>query len=112
MKFKLKDAKKFGWEGLNGWAYNSKEDFADASAAYFEVTGKHGKTKSTKSDRIYYIIDGKGEFIINGEVIPVEKNDVIIAPKNIIYDYRAKEGTLKLFLVHAPAFDPDNEIKS
>ncbi len=69
MKFTLNKAFKFGWEGLKGWAYNSKDDFPNASAAYFEVTGKHGKTKTTKSDRIYFVIDGEGEFIINGKTI-------------------------------------------
>ncbi len=27
MKYILKKAYKFGWEGLDGWAYNSKDDF-------------------------------------------------------------------------------------
>lgn len=108
MKFKLMDAFQFGWEGLKGWAYNSKDDFANASAAFFEVTGKHGKIKTTKSDRIYYIIEGKGEFIINEKVIAVEKSDVVIIPKNKPYDYN---GKMKLFLVHCPAYDPKAEIR-
>ena len=109
MKFKLKDAHQFGWEGLKGFAYNSKEDFERASAAIFEVTGKHGKVKSLISDRIYLVLEGKGEFIINEEVLPVEKDDVIIVPKNTPYNYRAIEGKLKLFLVHTPAFDEQFE---
>jgi len=111
MKFKLKDAYLFGWEGLKGWAYNSKDDFSNASAVYFEVTGKHGMVKNTLSDRIYLVIDGKGEFLIRDEVIPVEKTDVIIIPKDTPYDYQAKEGVLKLFLVHTPAFDSAKDIK-
>ena len=111
MKFTKEKAFKFGWEGLEGWAYNSKEDFPNANAVYFEVTGKHGKVKSTKSDRVYLVLDGQGEFIIDEEVIPVEKSDVIIVPKNTPYDYRTTSGTLKLFLVHCPAFDPEAEVK-
>jgi len=111
MKFTLKNSYKFSWEGLKGWAYNSKEDFENASAAYFEVSGSHGKIKTTHSDRIYFVIDGKGEFEIGGKIIPVKKSDVIIVPKNTPYDYRSKEGVLKLFLVHTPAFDPDYEVK-
>ena len=79
--------------------------------AYFEVTGRHGKVKSTKSDRIYLILDGQGEFIIDGKIIPVGKRDVIIFPKNTPYDYKAEKGTLKLFLVHCPAFDPEADVK-
>lgn len=111
LKFKIKDAYKFGWEGLKGWAFNSKEDFERASAAMFEVTGRHGKVKSLISDRVYLVLEGKGEFIINGEVIPVEKDDVIIIPKNTPYDYRVAEGTMKLYLVHIPAFDETKEVK-
>ena len=111
LKFKLKDAYKFGWKGLKGVAYNSKEDFKKASAALFEVTGRHGKVKSLVSDRIYLVLEGKGEFIANEKIVPVEKNDVIIIPKNTPYDYKAVRGTLKLFLVHAPAFDENKEVK-
>lgn len=108
MKFKLKDAYKFGWNGLKGWAYNSKDDFNNASAAYFEVDGSHGKVKTTKSDRVYLVLDGSGEFIIDEKIIKVEKMDVIIVPKNTPYDYK---GKMKLFLVHCPAFDENAEVK-
>ncbi len=110
MKFTLKNAREFGWNGLKGWAFNSKEEFPRASAAYFEVTGSHGKTKATESDRIYYIIDGEGEFEINNEIIHVAKSDVCILPKNIEYDYKSINGVLKMFLVHTPAYDPNKEI--
>ncbi len=109
-KFKLKDAYKFGWKGLKGLAFNSREDFERASASMFEVTGKHGKVKSLISDRVYLVLEGRGEFIINEEIVPVEKDDVIIIPKNTPYDYRAVEGTLKLFLVHTPAFNETEEV--
>lgn len=111
MKLTLKDAYKFDWDGLKGWAYNSKEDFPDASAAYFEVTGRHGKVKTASSDRVYYVLDGKGVFEIGGKEVEVEKTDVVIVPKNTPYDYWAKEGGLKLFLVHTPAYNPEDEVK-
>ncbi len=111
LKFKLKNTFQFGWEGLKGRAYNSKEDFPGASAATVEITGRHGKAKSLVSDIIYLVLEGKGEFIINEEIIPIEKNDVIIVPKNTPYDYRAVDGTLKLYLVHTPAFDEHKEVK-
>lgn len=111
MKFKLEDAKKFGWEGLKGWAYSSEEDFENASAAYFEVKDSHGKVKSTLSDRVYFVIEGKGEFNIDGEEMLVEKEDVIIVPKDAPYDYKAKSEVLKLFLVHVPAFSPEHEVE-
>jgi len=111
MKFSLKNAYEFGWEGLKGKAYNSEADFKNASAAYFEVTSSHGKTKTSKSDRVYLVLEGEGTFTINTEVIPVEKMDVIIIPKDTPYDYQTKGEMMKLFLVHTPAYSPEAEVK-
>ena len=108
MKFTLKNASRFGWEGLEGRAYNSKEDFKNASAAYFKVNGEHGKVKSKLCDRVYYVIDGNGRFIINGKTIKVRKTDVVIVPKNTPYNYK---GKMTLLLVHTPAFDPKYEVE-
>ena len=108
MKFELKNAKKFGWNGIKGWEYNSKNDFKNASVAYFEVDGSHGKIRNKSNDRIYYVLEGEGEFIINEKIIFAKKSDVIIIPKNNSYDYR---GKMKLFLVHTPAFDANSDEK-
>ena len=108
MKFEQKDAKKIDRKELKGWQYNTKEDFKNASAFYFEIDGTHGKVKSTLNDRVYFIIGGEGEFVIDGKVIPVKKFDVIIVPKNTPYSYK---GKLKAFLVHTPAFDPAFDVK-
>ena len=111
MKFSRPTENTFGWEGLKGWAYNLQEDFENASAAYFEVTGSHGKTTTTRSDRIYLVLEGEGEFVIDGEATEVSKDDVVIVPKNTPYDYTAKNGMMKLFLVHTPSFNPDFEVQ-
>ncbi len=112
MKFTLKNAHKFSWKGLKGFAYNSKEDFANASGAMFKVTGSHGRIKTTLSDRVYFVLAGEGEFEIDGQKISVKKHDMIIVPKNTPYNYRAKKNqVLELFLVHVPAFDPEAEVK-
>lgn len=111
-KFELKDAFGFGWEGVKAKAYSDAADFKDASAVMFEVTRSHGKVKSLASNRVYLVLEGEGEFIINSEVIPVKKTDMVIVPKDTPYDYRATGGSvLKLFLIHTPAFDPEKEVK-
>jgi mannose-6-phosphate isomerase-like protein (cupin superfamily) len=108
VKFKLKNAQRFEWKGLKGYSYNSKKEFGNASAAYFEVETQHGKVKNKISDRVYYILEGKGKFVINGKSVPVGKTDVVIVPKNTPYNYL---GKMKLFLVHVPAFDARYEMK-
>ena len=110
MKFELDENNKFQWDGLIGFPYNSKEEFANASGAFFRVTGSHGKTKTTKSDRIYFVVSGEGEFNINGKIMYVKEKDVVIVPKNTPYDYKAIDGELDLFLVHTPAYDAGAEV--
>ena len=68
MKFTLQNAKQFGWEGVKGFEYSNKNDFQNVSIAYAEISGRHGKIKNTKSDRVYIIFEGKGEFILNDKV--------------------------------------------
>lgn len=82
MKFSKPEKATFEWDtGIKGWVYNSKEDFKHASGIYFEVIGKHGKVKTTCSDRIYFVLSGKGKFIIDRKSISVSKHDMIIVPK-------------------------------
>ncbi|PIR97918.1 MAG: hypothetical protein COT89_02510 [Candidatus Colwellbacteria bacterium CG10_big_fil_rev_8_21_14_0_10_42_22] len=111
MKFSLKDAKEIGWEGFKAWVYNTSEDFSGLSGLYIELSGRHGRVKSTKSDRAYIILEGKGVFTINGKDISVGKMDLVVVPKNTPYDYRTGNGTLKAFLIHSPAYDKSAEVK-
>ena len=81
MKFSLKDAKEIGWEGFKAWVYNTSEDFSNLSGLYIELSSERGKVKSTKCDRAYVILEGKGTFTINDKDISVEKMDLVIVPK-------------------------------
>lgn len=115
MKFTFDKAfvKEWKEKGIKFWIYNSKEDFKRASGVYIEIKkgGGHGNVKTTLSDRIYYVLSGKGEFIVKGMKTKVKEGEVVIIPKNTQYDYRAAGGILKLFLVHTPAYDGDYEVR-
>lgn len=105
--FTKKNAYKLVWDRVKAYSYSSEADLDTASVIVFELENtNHGKIKSTISDRIYYVIEGKGKFIIDGKAIPVKKTDVVIIPKNTPYDY---QGKLKVFLVHVPAWNPKGE---
>lgn len=107
-KYTLEDAFEFGWPGIKGYSYLERTDFPHASAAMFEVKTHHGKVRSEISDRLYLVLEGSGEFVIDEEVIPVEPTDVIVVPRNTPYDYR---GEMKLYLVHVPAYDERFEVQ-
>jgi mannose-6-phosphate isomerase-like protein (cupin superfamily) len=106
MKFTKDKARRFKWEGLEGWAYLEKKDFENATAAYIETTASHGKIKNTLRDIVYYVIEGQGEFFVGEEWTSVKQGDVVVIPKNTPYDFQAKEGMMRLFLVHTPAYEP------
>ena len=74
----------------------------------FEVETHHGKVRTELCDRVYLVLEGTGEFVINEERISVEATDVIVVPRNTPYDYR---GNLKLYLVHVPAYDAQFEVQ-
>ncbi|MBO0791195.1 MAG: cupin domain-containing protein [Ktedonobacteraceae bacterium] len=111
MKLLRTDGRKFRWDGLVGWAYNETTVFPNASAAYIETTASHGRIKNTRSDIVYYVIEGSGKFLVNDQWVPVEQHDVVIIPRETTYDFEAIDSTLKLFLVHTPAYHPDFDIK-
>jgi len=115
MKFTLKKAfiKEWKEKGIKFWIYSSKDDLKSASGVYIETVkgGRHGKVKTSLSDRTYFVIDGEGEFVIGGKKFMARKGDVVIIPKNTIYDYKVVKGKLKLFLVHTPAYDGDYEVR-
>ena len=107
MKFSLDTAQAWSMPGLEGRSYGSKDILPTASASVIEVDGRHGKAKTAISDRVFYILEGEGEFVVGDEVFPVRSTDVIVVPKNTPFDY---SGKMKLFLVHVPAYDWDQEV--
>jgi len=107
-KYTLEKSTESNRDGFDINIYNTKKDFERASTALLSVNGFHGRTKNKTNDRIYYVIEGVGEFIIEDKTISVKSTDVVIIPKNTLYDFK---GNMKLFLVHTPAFDRENEVK-
>lgn len=106
MKFRLRDGFKFEVGNIKGVAITSKDNIRSGNVAYLDLNGKHGKTKTTLSDRFYFVLEGSGKFVIDDKTIEVEKDDVVIVPKNTIYDF---QGKMKLILFSTPAFDPEYE---
>ncbi len=111
MKFKKPKEVSFEYPGVKGWNYNTKEDFENISVCYAEIKEPFGKVKSTISDRLYFIIEGKAEFNVDGKKFNVSKEDVVIVPKDTPYSYSPKTDVVKLLEVNSPAFDPDYDVK-
>lgn len=61
---------------------------------------------NTVSTCMWFVIEGRGVFVLNDEKVPVEEKDIIVAPPNTRIHYF---GNMKLILVSTPAFKAENE---
>ena len=104
MIIKSKDAnqKKVGIMNIKEYKINP-----NFSGALIEINGNHGTLKCLKEDRIYFIIEGNGKFIINNQENVVSANDLIFIPKNTPYNII---GKMKYFLICSPKFNPDDDV--
>lgn len=66
--------------------------------AYAEFTGEHGERTIGGRERIYYILEGNGEFIVNGEKFIVESGDLVTIPAKATYNLWPKSKVLKVLL--------------
>ena len=87
---------------INEYKINSK-----FSGALIKINGNHGKIKCIGEDRIYFILEGKGKFIINKKENKVGPKDLIFLPKNTAYNVT---GKIKLFLICSPKFNRKDDI--
>lgn len=78
------------------------------SGALIEINGDHGKVKCLNEDRVYFILEGAGKFLINDKEEVASPNDLVFVPKNTPYNII---GKLKLFLVCSPEFKPGDDIE-
>lgn len=73
------------------------------SLCFVDIDGKRDTyCMLYKSTMFYYIIEGEGNFKINGENIKIGKNDLIEIPPKNKYTY---DGKLKMLEVQSQAFD-------
>lgn len=98
LKIAKKDAVSHGREGVQGTYYQLPETDGGKTVAYAEFTGEHGERTIGNNSRIYYILEGTGEFIINGEKFDVESGDVIPVPPYATYNLFPTSSVLKIIL--------------
>ncbi|UCG95210.1 MAG: cupin domain-containing protein [archaeon] len=77
------------------------------SATYIEIDGNYGAIKCLREDRIYFIIEGSGKFIIEDNEYEVKNGDLIFIPMNTPYNII---GKMSCFLLCSPEFNPDDDV--
>lgn len=98
MKISKNDAVHHSRPGVEGWYYQLPETNNGTTVAYAEFSGEHGERTIGEKSRIYYILEGTGEFLVNGGKFDVEPGDLIPIPPHGTYNLWPKNGTLKVLL--------------
>lgn len=88
------NSKREDWDKVKSWNYKLPHLSPKMSVVYAEVEGEHGEVTTRESDWVYYIIEGNGKFIINGETTKVSSGDVITVPAKTPFNYMTNESNV------------------
>lgn len=100
MKITQQQSVRHDWDETKSWNYKLTHLNPYQSIVYAEITNDHGEVHTNDIERIYYIIDGDGEFVIGNEVTKVAKGDVFTVPPKTVYNYHSLPNqTLKVLLI-------------
>lgn len=85
---------------------------SEASIAEIEVAPNcsHRRARSSKSDKIYFCLDGAVSFWVEGRDVALGNRDLLLIRKNEWFDYRNdSQETARLLLIHIPPFEIEAE---
>ena len=103
MKFKIIRSKNLKEKNYGATRTSTIIKTRKLSVAKIRKTGNKIKLGyDTESDVIYYVLDGKGECIINGKKYKIKKGDCLFYPKGT--KYKHLKG-LTLLAISCPPFD-------
>ncbi len=105
----LKLPKDYSFEkvGIKGKIFPVEKITQKTGICLIETEKGHGTTiVEHKCDFIYYVLEGKGYFVIDGQNENCMKGDLVIIPAGSKFRY---VGNLKMLLITTPAFYPEQE---
>lgn len=91
----------FGWKGVKGQHLKMGEK---ASIDHISISVPISKRRSSRCDRVYYILKGTVEFQFKNKKVKVKKNQAIRIPKNTIYSYKPI-SKIELVEINVPAYN-------
>ena len=112
MIIRKKEITAIDFNGLSIFDYTSKCK-EKSSFAVINVSPhvSHQLSWSKRSDKYYYVMDGKIEFTINDEKYPLNKGDFCIIKKGKTFKYvNNSDEDASLILVHTPNFKLSEEV--
>ncbi len=105
------DVEPFAFGDLQIWDYKPHCE-ASTSVALVQIKPgtAHGKARSTRSDKYYYVLSGLVEFEVGEIAYWLTQGDLMIIPRGAWFNYRnsaAEPATL--LLMHTPCFRLEDE---
>lgn len=98
MKISKNDSIHHSRPGVDGYYYQLPKINKGTTVAYAEFTGEHGERTIGDRERIYYILEGEAEFLVNAEKFHVEAGDLVAVPSHATYNLWPKSPKLKVLL--------------
>jgi len=87
--------------------FESKSSFA---VVQIPPNSNHKEAWSTRSDKFYYIINGKLQFILENKKFTLSKDDFLVVLKGQHFSYKnLQKCESPLILIHTPSFDINSE---
>lgn len=108
MKIPVSQTKRYDLKDFVARFYIEKKQRKDFNILLVDCKTRHYRTKIKNAIRLYFVISGKGTFIINGRKTNARKYDLFTVSDSEIYEY---EGKMKLLEINIPATDNSNEEK-
>ena len=70
----------------------------------FEAGQQHGLHAHTGMDKVYYVLEGEGAFLLEGRELPMSPGAMLVAPRGIPHGIRnAGSARLVVLAILAPA---------
>ena len=69
------------------------------TVAYAEFRGEHGQRTIGERSRIYYILEGQAEFMVNGEKFDAHAEDTVAIPAFATYNLWPTSQVVKVLLI-------------
>jgi len=98
LKIPKTQAVKYNREGFKGYNYPLPNIENGSSILFAELTGDHGVRTIGDKARIYFILEGTGEFLINGKKVNVKPYDVVPIKPHTTYNYHPTSPVIKVLL--------------
>ena len=97
----------FEKDGVKGTNFESKELSNKAKFAVIETeSGHENRIRENECSFFYYIIEGNGNFEINGKIEVCQKGNLVVIPSGSVFKYT---GKMRLFLTTVPFWYPEQE---